>query len=279
MLYDRITPFFGKEPLDLMQEHAQPVRAQDGTNDTLVEVRQLRKQFGDTEVLRGIDLNVREGEVVVIVGASGSGKSTLLRCLNLLEQPTSGSVRVFGQDLTGKEPNSLKLRRSIGMVFQNFELFPHRTAIENVMEGPRFVLRQPKHTAFATAQSLLNKVGMLHRADQYPKNLSGGEKQRVAIARALALNPRIMLFDEPTSALDPELKGEVLDTMRALAVEGMTMVVVTHEMNFARRVADRVVFIDEGVIVEEGIPGDILLKPSTARLKKFLNILYWGAEE
>ncbi len=227
MLNDRLTPFLDKEPLPLMLERARPMRAQDGTKDTLVEVHQLRKRFGDTEVLRGIDLNVREGEVVVIVGASGSGKSTLLRCLNLLEQPTSGSVRVLGQDLTGKEPNPLKLRRSIGMVFQSFELFPHRTTIENVMEGPRFVLRQPKHTAFATAQSLLDKVGMLHRADQYPRNLSGGEKQRVAIARALALNPRIMLFDEPTSALDPETVGDVLTVMRDLVESGMTMIIVT----------------------------------------------------
>ena len=249
--------------------------ARDMPKSRLVEVGQLRKRFGDVEVLKGIDLSIWEREVVVIVGASGSGKSTLLRCLNLLEQPSSGSVKVFGQELTCSRPNLSELRRQIGMVFQSFELFPHRTAIENVMEGPRFVLRQPKQAAFLTARALLDKVGMSHRADQYPRNLSGGEKQRVAIARALALNPRIMLFDEPTSALDPELKGEVLDTMKALAVEGMTMVVVTHEMAFARRVADRVVFIDEGMIVEEGDPGIILRNPSTARLKKFLNILYW----
>lgn len=250
--------------------------AQASGSPVLVEVRSLRKRFGDIEVLRGIDLSVREGEVVVILGASGSGKSTLLRCLNLLESPSSGSVVVLGNELTGSVPNLSELRQHVGMVFQSFELFPHRTAIENVMEGPRFVLRRSKEEAFRVARTLLQKVGMEHRADQYPRNLSGGEKQRVAIARALALNPRIMLFDEPTSALDPELKGGVLDAMRALAVEGMTMLVVTHEIAFARRVADRVVFIDEGVIVEQGHPDDILQRPSTERLQKFLNILFWG---
>lgn len=241
-----------------------------------VEVRSLYKSFGAVEVLKGIDLKVDEGEVVVIVGRSGSGKSTLLRCLNLLERPTSGSVSILGEEITSGRSNLFEVRRQIGMVFQHFELFPHRTAIENVMEGPYIVLGVGKAEARRLASALLEKVGLSHRADQYPNQLSGGEKQRVAIARALALNPRIMLFDEPTSSLDPELKGEVLDTMLQLALEGMTMVVVTHEMTFARRVANRALFIDDGVVVEQGNPEDILRDPSTEQLKRFLNVLFWG---
>jgi polar amino acid transport system ATP-binding protein len=241
-----------------------------------IEVQNLHKSYGSVEVLRGIDLTVHDGEVVVIVGASGSGKSTLLRCLNHLEVPSKGSVKILGEEIARKRVHLAKVRRQIGMVFQHFELFPHRTAIENVMEGPRFVLGVGKGDARTRASALLAKVGVLHRADLYPSQLSGGEKQRVAIARALALEPRILLFDEPTSSLDPELKGEVLDAMLKLAYEGMTMVVVTHEMAFARRVANRAVFIDGGVIIEQGSPVDILRAPASERLKRFLNVIYWG---
>ena len=241
-----------------------------------IEVHDLHKRFGTVEVLKGIDLEIEEGEVVVIVGRSGSGKSTLLRCLNLLERPTSGSVRVLGEEITSGGLSLSKLRRRIGMVFQHFELFPHRTALENAMAGPYIVLGMKKTEARDVAMALLEKVGLSHRAQQYPNQLSGGEKQRVAIARALALNPRIMLFDEPTSSLDPELKGEVLDTMRQLANEGMTMVVVTHEMTFARRVANRAVFIDQGVVVELGPPEAILRNPTSEPLKRFLNLLLWS---
>ena len=241
-----------------------------------IEVNDLHKNFGSVEVLKGIDLEIEEGEVVVIVGRSGSGKSTLLRCLNLLEQPTSGTIRVLGEEITAGRVSLSELRRKIGMVFQHFELFPHRTAIENVMAGPYIVLGMTKLEALEVASALLDKVGLSHRADQYPNQLSGGEKQRVAIARALALNPKIMLFDEPTSSLDPELKGEVLDAMRELACEGMTMVVVTHEMIFARRVANRAIFIDRGVVVEHGPPEQVLRTPATEPLKRFLNVLFWG---
>ena len=229
-------------------------------------------------MLKGIDLGIEEGEVVVIVGRSGSGKSTLLRCLNLLERPTSGVVRVLGEEITSGGVSLSRLRRKIGMVFQHFELFPHRTAVDNVMAGPYIVLGMTKTEAREIARALLDKVGLSHRAEQYPNQLSGGEKQRVAIARALALSPRIMLFDEPTSSLDPELKGEVLDTMRELAHEGMTMVVVSHEMTFARRVANRAIFIDQGVVVEQGRPERILRSPSSERLKRFLNVLLWGED-
>ena len=241
-----------------------------------IDIRDLCKSFGSVEVLRGIDLRVGDGDVVVLVGPSGSGKSTLLRCLNHLEIPTRGSVRVLGEEIARKRVDLVKIRRQIGMVFQHFELFPHRTALQNVMAGPRVVLGLSKEEARATATELLNRVGLVHHADQYPSQLSGGEKQRVAIARALALDPKIMLFDEPTSSLDPELKGEVLDTMLKLAEDGMTMVIVTHEMAFARRVADRAVFIDGGVIVEEGVPAHILREPATERLRRFLNVIFWG---
>ena len=243
-----------------------------------IEVDDLHKHFGSVEVLKGIDLEIGEGEVVVIVGRSGSGKSTLLRCLNLLERPTSGIIRVLGEEITSGGVSLSRLRRKIGMVFQHFELFPHRTAIENVMAGPYIVLGMSKVEAREIASALLDKVGLSHRAEQYPNQLSGGEKQRVAIARALALNPKIMLFDEPTSSLDPELKGEVLDTMRELACEGMTMVVVTHEMIFARRVANRAIFIDEGIVVEHGHPEQVLRTPATEPLKRFLNVIFWGED-
>jgi ABC-type polar amino acid transport system ATPase subunit len=214
----------------------------------------------------------------VIVGASGSGKSTLLRCMNRLETPTRGTVDVLGVRITDKGVRLTDLRRRIGMVFQQFNLFPHLTALQNVAEGPITVLGTSKAEAFERARRLLDKVGVLGRADERPKRLSGGQQQRVAIARALALDPEIMLFDEPTSALDPELRAEVLETMRTLAGEGMTMVIVTHEMGFARRVADRVVFIDDGRIVEQGDPRQVLNDPQSPRLQKFLNLLFWGDE-
>ncbi len=241
-----------------------------------IQVRDLHKSFGDHEVIRGVDLDVAEGEVVTIIGPSGSGKSTLLRCLNLLEVPTSGSVRILGQEITAKGVKLAQVRRQVGMVFQSFNLFPHMTALENVMEGAVTVLGMDKREARSRAAALLEKVGVAERAEEKPSRLSGGQQQRVAIARALALEPKIMLFDEPTSALDPELRGEVLDSMKQLAAEGMTMVVVTHEMSFAERVADRVVFIDEGVICEQGQPKEVLQNPSSERLQRFLSVLLWG---
>ena len=252
--------------------------AEASTGPTAVEISNLTKNFGSIEVLKGINLVVKKGEVVVIVGRSGSGKSTLLRCIHLLENPTSGRVTVFGKQINIGKVDLSSFRRQIGMVFQHFELFPHRTAIENVMEGPRVVLRMKNHEAFDLASSLLAKVGLLHRAEHYPNQLSGGEKQRVAIARALALSPQIMLFDEPTSSLDPELKGEVLDAMQQLANDGMTMVIVTHEINFARRVASRIVFIDEGVVMEDGLPDETLTNPSTERFKQFLRLIFWDKD-
>ena len=250
-------------------------------DDILIETRGLGKAFGALEVLRGIDLAVRRGEVVVIIGPSGSGKSTLLRCLNRLEDPTAGTVRIGGVEIYPSHPRGAELsrvRRRVGMVFQHFNLFPHMTALENVMEGPRTVLRLSAQEAEARARELLDKVGLADKADSKPANLSGGQQQRVAIARALAMNPDAMLFDEVTSALDPELVGEVLTVMRGLADEGMTMVVVTHEMSFARRVADRVVFLDEGAIVEEGPPDRIFHRAQEARTRQFLDQLHWDIE-
>ncbi|GII87018.1 peptide ABC transporter ATP-binding protein [Sphaerisporangium siamense] len=244
----------------------------------LIRIRNLHKRFGDNEVLRGVDLDVREGEVVTIIGPSGSGKSTLLRCVNLLEIPTSGEVHVLGQQINAKGARLDRIRREIGMVFQQFNLFPHMTVLANVIEGQRTVQRKSAREAEETARRMLAKVGLEHKADAKPRQLSGGQQQRVAIARALAMNPKIMLFDEPTSALDPELRAEVLDTMRELAAEGMTMIIVTHEMGFARRVADRAVFIDGGLIVEDGPPGVILRRPETERLHQFLNVLLWGED-
>jgi polar amino acid transport system ATP-binding protein len=244
--------------------------------DKVVEVEGLTKHFGANEVLRGVDFSVRRGEVVTIIGPSGSGKSTLLRCLNLLETPNGGRLRVLGMDLMQPGIRLPVLRRRVGMVFQSFNLFPHMTALENVAEGPRTVLRLPRAEAAGRGRELLAKVGLSDKASQRPNELSGGQQQRVAIARALAMQPEIMLFDEPTSALDPELRAEVLEVMTNLATDGMTMIVVTHEMTFARRVADRALFIDGGVIVEEGDPERILRKPETERLKRFLNDIFWG---
>jgi polar amino acid transport system ATP-binding protein len=252
---------------------------QSTANDVLIEVRGLSKSFGSLEVLRDINLDVHRGEVVVIIGPSGSGKSTLLRCLNRLEDATAGSVRIAGAEITGRAGNLSQMRRRVGMVFQHFNLFPHMTALGNVMEGPRTVLRMSRSEAEARARNLLDKVGLADKADSKPANLSGGQQQRVAIARALAMNPDAMLFDEVTSALDPELVGEVLTVMRALAEEGMTMVVVTHEMSFARRVADRVVFLDRGVIVEQGAPDRIFQRAEEERTRQFLDQLHWETED
>ena len=236
-----------------------------------VEIQGLHKSFGDIEVLCGIDCNIETGEVVCVIGPSGSGKSTFLRCINCLEQPTKGTVRVDGNLMDAEVPNIDELREDIGMVFQHFNLFPHLTVLENVTIAPVLTKRLGEAEAIETAHDLLRRVGLDDKADVMPNSLSGGQKQRVAIARALAMKPGLMLFDEPTSALDPEMVGEVLDVMRQLADEGMTMVVVTHEMGFARQVADRVIFVDEGVIAEEGTPEEVFDHPRNERTQNFLN--------
>jgi polar amino acid transport system ATP-binding protein len=247
----------------------------------MVEAADVHKSFGRVEVLRGIDLTVQPGEVACIIGPSGSGKSTFLRCINHLERIDAGQMRVNG-DLIGYRESGGKLyelresevarqRRDIGMVFQRFNLFPHMTAAENVMEAPRTVRREPRQAARKRAVELLDRVGLSEKCDSYPTQLSGGQQQRVAIARALAMEPRLMLFDEPTSALDPELVGEVLDVMRGLARDGMTMVVVTHEMGFAREVGDSLVFMDEGRVVEAGNPREVLTNPQHGRTQSFLS--------
>jgi polar amino acid transport system ATP-binding protein len=237
---------------------------------TVVEIRSLHKSFGALEVLRGIDLRIERGEVVCVIGPSGSGKSTLLRCVNLLEEPTSGDVFVDGVRLTDPDVDIDAARRTIGMVFQSFNLFPHLTATENVTIAQRRVLRRGKAEAERVAKATLERVGLDDKADAYPAQLSGGQQQRVAIARSLAMDPALMLFDEPTSALDPELVGDVLAVMRELAREGMTMMVVTHEMSFAREVADRVVFMDAGVILEDGPPEQVVAAPREERTRTFL---------
>lgn len=236
-----------------------------------IDVTGLRKSFGHLEVLKGMDVQIREGEVVCLIGPSGSGKSTFLRCLNHLEKVTAGKVVVDGYDLTDRRININKVRENIGMVFQHFNLFPNLNVIENIMLAPVELKKMTKDEARKRGMELLKTVGLEEKAEVYPNNLSGGQKQRVAIARALAMNPDIMLFDEPTSALDPEMVGEVLEVMQNLAKEGMTMVVVTHEMGFAREVASRVIFMDEGVIVEEGTPQEVLLNPKQPRTIDFLN--------
>lgn len=237
----------------------------------MIEVKDLHKSFGDLEVLKGINAHIKEQEVVCVIGPSGSGKSTFLRCLNLLESITSGEVIINGVNLADPKININELRSKVGMVFQHFNLFPHKTVLENVTLGPMKVKKLSKQEADKTALRLLEKVGLSDKSGVYPESLSGGQKQRVAIARALAMDPEVMLFDEPTSALDPELIGEVLDTMKDLAKEGMTMVVVTHEMGFAREVGDRVIFMDEGVIMEEGDPEEIFHNPQNERTKSFLS--------
>ena len=236
----------------------------------MIEIKGLRKSFGADEVLKGIDLSIDEKEVVVIIGPSGSGKSTLLRCMNHLEEPTAGEVVVDGITLSS-EANINKVREEVGMVFQRFNLFPHMTVLENIMLAPMKVKRVARDAAEKTARELLARVGLAEKADAYPDNLSGGQQQRVAIARALAMRPKVMLFDEPTSALDPEMVGEVLDVMRALANEGMTMVVVTHEMGFAREVGDRLLFVDEGRIIESGAPREVFENPKEERTRSFLS--------
>ena len=236
-----------------------------------INVSNLKKSFGSNEVLKGIDLEVAEGEVVCIIGPSGSGKSTLLRCLHKLEEVTDGQVLIDGQDITEKTTDINKVREEIGMVFQHFNLFPHLSVMDNITLAPVELKRENKETAKARALELLETVGLSEKADAFPSSLSGGQKQRVAIARALAMNPEIMLFDEPTSALDPEMVGDVLEVMKKLAKQGMTMVVVTHEMGFAREVGHRVIFMDGGYIVEEGTPTEVFGNPQNPRTQDFLN--------
>ncbi|MFJ4627957.1 amino acid ABC transporter ATP-binding protein [Streptomyces sp. NPDC088847] len=238
-----------------------------------IQVSGLRKSFGTNEVLRGIDLEIAQGEVVCVIGPSGSGKSTLLRCVNLLEEPSAGRVFVGGTEITDPDVDIDAVRRRIGMVFQQFNLFPHLTVTENLTLPQRRVLRRDKTQAAKIAADNLRRVGLAEKADAHPASLSGGQQQRVAIARALAMDPEVMLFDEPTSALDPELVGDVLAVMRMLANEGMTMMVVTHEMTFAREVADRVVFMDAGVIIEEGTPNQVITTPRHDRTRHFLSRL------
>jgi len=245
----------------------------------MIQLHNLHKRFGDLHVLRGIDLTVEEGTTTVIIGPSGSGKTTMLRCLNLLEIPTEGTLELAGHRLdfqAGKKHRQndvIALRQQTGMVFQSYNLFPHMTALQNVMEGQITVQKRSKDAARDKALKLLDKVGLSERADMYPHQLSGGQQQRVGIARAMAMDPKVLLFDEPTSALDPELVGEVLKVMKELAEDGMTMVVVTHEMAFARDAADKVVFIDQGVIVEQGPPSELFEHPQQERTRQFLNRL------
>ena len=242
------------------------------TTDIIISVRDLEKHFdgGNLKALRGVSADIKRGEVVVVIGPSGSGKSTFLRCLNLLEEPTHGTVTVEGVNITDPKVNINKHREKMGMVFQHFNLFPHMTILKNMTLAPRKLLKKSKAEAEEKAIGLLKRVGLADRANAYPNQLSGGQKQRIAIVRALCMEPQVMLFDEPTSALDPEMVGEVLDVMKQLAHEGMTMVVVTHEMGFAREVADRVIFMDEGKIIEEGTPEEIFNNPQQARTQDFL---------
>lgn len=240
------------------------------SDEVILSIRDLHKSFGETDVLKGISLDIHRGEVVVVLGPSGSGKSTMLRCLNLLERPTSGSIVFEGEDLTAPRTNVNKVRERMGMVFQQFNLFPHLDALHNVMLAQEKVLKRSKADAEATARRQLARVGLADRADYFPSELSGGQQQRVAIARALSMDPHVMLFDEATSALDPELVRSVLDVMRELARGGMTMVVVTHEMGFARDVADRVIFMEGGHIVEEGTPEQVFEHPRSERTRAFI---------
>ncbi|MBB1556019.1 amino acid ABC transporter ATP-binding protein [Candidatus Saccharibacteria bacterium] len=237
----------------------------------MISVKNLKKSFGDTVVLRDIDAEIHEGEVVVVVGSSGSGKSTFLRCLNLLEEPTAGRIIVDGQELTSGKIYLNHLRQTVGMVFQSFNLFPHMSVIDNIKLAPKKLRKLSDRAATRLAKKLLEDVGLADRADAFPSQLSGGQKQRVAIARALAMEPKIMLFDEPTSALDPEMIDEVLDVIRQVADRGMTMVVVTHEMRFAREVGTRMLFLDKGRIIEDGTPEQVMTHPKTERAKQFFD--------
>jgi arginine/lysine/histidine transport system ATP-binding protein len=237
----------------------------------VIHVNNLHKYFGNNEVLKGINENIQKGEVVVVIGPSGSGKSTFLRCLNLLEEPTDGEIIFEGKSITDKKTDINKIREKMGMVFQQFNLFPHKTVLENLTIAPIKVKNMSKNEAEKKAKDLLTKVGLLEKADAYPASLSGGQKQRIAIARALAMEPDVMLFDEPTSALDPEMVGEVLNVMKSLAKEGMTMVVVTHEMGFAKEVGDRILFMDGGNIVEQGTPEEVFTNPKNPRTIDFLS--------
>jgi polar amino acid transport system ATP-binding protein len=236
----------------------------------MIQIKNLSKSFGQLQVLKNIDLEVNEKEVVVLIGASGSGKSTLLRCLNFLEVAGGGDIVIDSEPIVANKSNLNKVREKVGMVFQHFNLFPHKTVLENIIEAPMFVKGETKDVASAKAMTLLKKVGLEDKAGYYPDHLSGGQKQRVAIARALAMEPKVMLFDEPTSALDPELVGEVLQVMKELAEEGMTMVIVTHEMGFAKEVADRVIMLADGNIIEEGHPEEIFANPKHERTQRFL---------
>ena len=240
------------------------------SKETIISVKALEKKFDKTEVLKGVSIDICKGDVLCVIGASGSGKSTFLRCLNLLEKPTGGEIYFEGQDLTSSKTNLNLHRQKMGMVFQQFNLFPHLTILKNLTLAPMMLKKISKEDAEAKALSLLERVGLADRANSYPGQLSGGQKQRVAIVRALCMEPEVMLFDEPTSALDPEMVGEVLDVMKELARDGMTMVVVTHEMGFAREVSNRVVFLDEGKIAEEGTPSEIFGNPQCERLRSFL---------
>lgn len=240
----------------------------------MIELSHIHKSFNETKVIKGIDLKINQGEVVTLIGRSGSGKTTLLRMINALEIPTEGTVYVNGMTYNTKDKKSqIKVRQQSGMVFQNYNLFPHKSALENVMEGLITVKKMNKATANEEAMNLLAKVGLVHVKDQRPHALSGGQQQRVAIARALAMNPKVMLFDEPTSALDPELVNDVLKVIKELADEGMTMVIVTHEMRFAKEVSNQIAFIHEGVIAEQGTPEDIFNHPKTEELQRFLNVI------
>jgi len=239
--------------------------------DTIIEVRDLQKKFETVDVLRGINIKINRGDVLCVIGASGSGKSTFLRCLNRLEEPTGGSIIFEGEDLMSKSVNLNLHRQKMGMVFQQFNLFPHLTILKNMTLAPTMLKGMSAEDAEKKALALLERVGLADRANDYPDMLSGGQKQRVAIVRALCMEPTVMLFDEPTSALDPEMVGEVLDVMKELAKDGMTMIVVTHEMGFAREVANRVMFLDEGVIAEEGTPDELFGNPKSERLKNFLS--------
>ena len=236
----------------------------------MIEIENLHKSFGDLEVLKGISKTISKGEVVAVIGPSGSGKSTLLRCINLLDEITSGRISIKGQDITDPSSDINKIRQNVGMVFQHFNLFPHKTVLENIILAPKEVKKVSHENAVAIARDLLKKVGLLEKENSYPSSLSGGQKQRIAIARALAMEPEILLFDEPTSALDPEMVNEVLDVIKDLAKTGMTMMIVTHEMGFAKNVANRVFFIDYGVILEDNIPKEVFENPTHERTKEFL---------